>query len=221
MTRALRCALGLLAVSAVLGPTAAVAQLPLTVSVGGGLQATSFWGAGADVPGWEQSSRAGFHVGASASMPVAGRFGVEAGAFYARKGGRYWSQGPGVSRNLDRYYILVPVTASVRLNAEDSPAVVSIFAGPEVSFEVNCYIVTDPGPNASCPDADDDNRRTTDIGAIGGMNVVFPVSDLVSLQLSAGADLGVLDLVTSPNAPTVRNRAFFATAAIGFNLGEM
>lgn len=221
MTRALRCALGLLAAFALLGPAAVDAQLPLTVSVGGGLQATTFWGAGADLTAFERSSRAGFHVGLAASMPVAGRFGVGAGAFYARKGASYWSQGPGVTTNHDRYYILVPVTGSVRLNAEDSPALISVFAGPELGIEVKCYIVTDPGPNQSCPDADADNRRTLDVGAVGGFNVAFPVSDLVSLQFLAGADLGILDLVTAQNAPTVRNRAFFATAAIAFNLGEL
>lgn len=201
----------------------AVAGAQMTLNIGGGIVAATFGGSDADAvagPGVNKGSRIGINAGASLSIPVANRFAVVPGAFYAQKGAEFSDSGDKATFEFD--YIEIPLLVSLMLTGEGSSVGFSIFAGPTFAFEIGCDVAVESGSisaSESCDDAGADERQQFDIGVAGGAGISFPISERLSIMVSGGYDLGLRTLDTSADPDDLKNSAFFGTVGVGIPIG--
>jgi hypothetical protein len=210
----------LLLVAALASPTAATAQMNL--SVGGGVVAATFSGDDADAlgEGIGKGSRVGISAGASLAIPISNQIYIVPGGYYVQKGAEYSEGSTTVTFKAD--YVEIPVFMSVMLTGADSPVGFNIFAGPTFAFEAGCDIEgEDSGTTVSlsCDDLGLDERQKLDIGVAGGAGVSFPIGDRLSLMVNAGYDLGLRKLDTSSEPDDIKNSAFFGSVGVGIPVG--
>jgi len=145
------------------------------------------------------TANSGFAIGVGAES--GGMVGLGLNALYAQRG--FTSSTTGYSEKLD--YIDVPLYLRVAI---PNPAVVPFaFAGPQLSFEVNC----DNG-SGSCPEHD---HKTTYAG-VGGVGVKFPMLSGFSVQGRYIYGLQDLNYGTVSNQSNYRQRSFMLLLGIGF-----
>jgi hypothetical protein len=186
----------LLLVTALLS-AAAAADLHAQVGIKGGVSHGRISNAGL-LPG-DLGGRTGFAVGFSfATAPSP--FGVGVEALYAQRGAR--SANNPSSRELD--YVDIPVY--LRVMAAATGLAPYVYAGPQVSFEIQC----DTGLE-DCPDT---GRSTaTYSGVIGaGVHLV----EALSIEGRYMYGLSDLDLETVTDEESYRNRSFMILAGITF-----
>ena len=211
--------LGLLALF--LLPVGVSAQM--TVGIGGGL-VSSTWTGGSDfLTDPDAESVTGFSVGARVAIPFGGRFAFVPGVVYVQKGVAFTVDADNNSERTVNY-LEVPLLVSVGVLGEDSPVGLSVFAGPTIAFEIGCTddtTVLGTASSADCDPATDDDRETTDIGAAVGAVVLYPVSESLSISLSAGVDFGLRKIdTTDPDPEDIKNRALFVSVGVGFPIGD-
>ena len=204
-------------------PAAAAGQVRAEVS--GGLGASTFYGDHAGIEGEDKGSHTGWHLGANVSIAVAGGFAVAPGLAYTQKGATYTdAEGVEVTQSLD--YFEIPIVGSFRAWTGANDLGLDIFVGPRLSFEAGCEEKeTAPGETTiqSCPSAEFENRRTTHVGLLTGVELWYPVAERVSVGLSTGLDFGLRTLDTTTTMPDdIKNRTWFLRVAVDtpLNLGR-
>lgn len=201
----------------ILAPSGAASQMSL--GIGGGIVSSNFTGDDAELA--DSEAETGISVGAWLAIPIANRVSVVPGAHYVQKGASFTEAGVGTA-SLTGSYLEIPLLLSVSLTPAESSVGFSVFAGPEVAFEMSCKISVSSGSASvsdDCDPADVDERQTLDIGALIGAGVQFPLNERVSLMFSGGADLGLRTLDTSADPADIKNRAFFGSVAVAFPIG--
>jgi hypothetical protein len=145
------------------------------------------------------TANSGFAIGVGAE--TGGVVGLGINALYAQRG--FTSSVSGYGEKLD--YIDVPLYLRVAI---PNPAVVPFaFAGPQLSFELNC----DDG-SGSCPSG---NAKTTYAG-VAGVGVKFPMLAGFSVQGRYIYGLQDLNYGTVSNQSNYRQRSFMLLLGIGF-----
>ena len=197
-------------------PAAAAGQMRAEVSAG--LGSSTFYGANAAIQGEAKGSHVGWHLGAGVSVAVADRFAVAPALAYTEKGAKYTDpEGVEVIQSLD--YIEIPIVGSFRAWTGADDLTLDVFLGPRVSFETGCEEEESaPGETTvqTCPSAELDNRRTTHVGILSGVEVWYPVAERWSVGLSTGVDFGLRTLDTTATAPDdIKNRTWFFRVSIG------
>jgi hypothetical protein len=222
MVRTTWSGLGLLVALVVALPTGVKAQM--TLGVGGGVVGATFTGDDAedfaDVDA-SKGTRLGIHVGGFVMIPIAERFSIAPGAYYIQKGAEYTLGDE--TATVETSYIEIPVLVSAALSGPESSPGFNLFAGPTFAFEVGCDISVegDGGSGStSCDDVGVDERESLDVGLLGGAGVSFPITETLSLMISAGYELGLRSIITGDNAPDVKNSAFFGSVHVGIPIGQ-
>ena len=192
--------LAVTAAAAALMAGAAPALLQAQVGIKGGVSWANVSNSGA-LPG-SLERRTGFAAGLSFNTrPEVLGLGIE--AMYAQRG--VIGQSDTDSRRLD--YIDVPAYLRVMIPA--SGLAPFAYAGPQVSFELNCR-----AGNVDCPDTD---RPTTSYAAVIGAGVLFGNRrggfSLEGRYMYGLTDLNISTVTTSDS---YRARSFMILAGIGF-----
>lgn len=159
----------------------------------GAVPGTNATGAGA------YTANNGFTLGAS--LETGGVLGFGINGLYAQRG--FTNTTPGFSQKLS--YIDVP--AYLKLQIPNPVIVPFAFAGPQVSFELNC----DAGGSA-CPSG----RDKTTFDAVAGVGVRFPMIANLSVQGRYIYALKDLNYGTVNNQSNYRQRSFALLLGIGF-----
>lgn len=94
-----------------------------------------------------------------------------------------------------------------------------LLAGPTLSFELDCDVLTDPGElalNLGCDDmAPEDVRSTVDWGIGFGAGAAYHL-DRSTVFVDGRYDLGLTNLATPPLAIELMNRGFSVSVGITF-----
>ena len=221
MKRLTTVALGLAIAAALAMPAHSQAQM--TVGLGGGIVAATFSGDDAeDLFGSDVSkgSRVGLNIGANIAIPIAERFAIVPGAYFVQKGAQYSADG--VTGTFKGDYIEIPILISAMLTGPESSLGFNIFAGPTFAFEAGCSFDLEGDGSSSSSDCDDegfDDRQKLDMGLAGGAGVSFPITETLSLMISAGYELGLRKLDTSDDPADLKNSAFFGDVHVGIPVG--
>lgn len=141
----------------------------------------------------------GFTIGAS--LESGGVLGFGINGLYSQRG--FTNTVAGFSQKLS--YIDVP--AYLKLQIVNPVVVPFAFAGPQVSFELNC----DAG-GTSCPSG----RDKTTFDAVAGIGVKFPMIANLSVQGRYIYALKDLNYGTVNNQSNYRQRSFALLVGIGF-----
>jgi hypothetical protein len=188
-----------LLLGAVLLSTTAAADLHAQMGIKGGVSHGSISNTGV-LPG-DLGARTGFVVGLSfASAPAVVGLGVE--ALYAQRGAEE-PNNPS-SRELD--YVDIPVY--VRLMAPSEGVAPYAYAGPQISFEVNCRT----GPE-ECPET---GRPSTTYAGIIGAGLRLGGMSALTIEARYVYGLNDLDIDTVTEEENYRDRSFMILAGISF-----
>lgn len=160
-----------------------------------GLSIANIRGADKDNLAPGRTSRTGFVVGAVFDIPVGGIVSIRPEFLYVQKGAKFEELGAKATIKAD--YVEIPALIVVAVPVSGS-VVPEFFAGPQVSFQVNCKVSgnlpTLPTVSTSCSDAGIDLTSTV-WGLIFGAGV--QVAGFVgSVQYDLG--LTTLDAATDP-----------------------
>jgi hypothetical protein len=190
-------------------PVAASAQV--SIGINGGVVSSNL--GGDFVEDLDTDSRTGFFGGASLSLPVAERLGLTVGAYFVQKGTESTSPG-----TVEASYLEVPVLLGVTLTGADAPVGFSLWAGPGISFELDCTqrVLTGsvaPGSGVDC------DSKSTDFGVLGGATLSFPISDTSALFVNSGYELGLTKLDDSSQELDMKNRAFYIGGGVRLVVG--
>ncbi len=189
-------------------PVAASAQV--SIGINGGIVNSNL--GGDFVEDLDTDSRTGFFGGASLSLPLAERLGLTVGAYFVQKGTESTSPG-----TVEASYLEVPVLLGLTLTGADAPVGLSLWAGPSISFELDCrqHVLT-PLPGEADVDCE---SKSTDFGIIAGATVSFPISDMSALFMNGGYELGLTKLDDSPAELDMKNKALYVGGGIRFVVG--
>jgi len=220
---------GLLLLLVFAAPRAGDAQVRIAVSAGptfatlGGDDARMPFGEDrGDVV--ELGTETGFFAGASLSVPLGGTLSVSPGVYYVQEGTTFDRDLGFQSGSVELSYIEVPVTIGVAVTGADRPVGVSLFAGPEVSIEVECTLETNPGFNAQLfydqlddcqPPSDLEKgarRKSVLFGLVFGAEVSYR-----SFLIRGGLDMGLTSLDDTDADEDFSNRAWFL--GVGYVVG--
>lgn len=124
------------------------------------------------------SQRTGVGGGFGVAFPISGRYGVQIGAQFAKKGARVRRGGGDVAANADITFENLDFMALVRIAAPpvaDLP--VYALVGPYASFELDCRVILEAGAGGGRFAGSDDCRsarldtRSIDFGVSGGVGI--------------------------------------------------
>lgn len=169
----------------------------------------------------KSENRNGSIFGVSMNVPVGPIWSLQPEALFLSKGGRFGpANGAGGATDVRLDYLEIPLL--LRRNFGGSSVLVPhLYAGPSVSYNVNCSIdISGSGvPNTSSDcDRQDFEPRSLEYGAVvgGGIDI-----SLVGFAVTGGVRYGVgLTHVTEENAAGLRDRARNGTLAVyaGFRI---
>ncbi len=189
-------------------PVAASAQV--SIGINGGIVNSNL--GGDFVEDLDTDSRTGFFGGASLSLPLAERLGLTVGTYFVQKGTESTSPG-----TVEASYLEVPVLLGLTLTGADAPVGFSLWAGPGISFELDCrQRVLTLLPGAGDVDCE---SKSTDFGIIAGATVSFRISDTSALFVNGGYELGLTKLDDSPAELDMKNKALYVGGGIRFVVG--
>lgn len=173
----------------------------------------------------DSDTRTGFTVGAFADFPLSEFFSIEPGVNYVTRGGEFENEGfPATELELD--YIEIPVLFKANI-VNDSPVTPHLYAGPALSFEVDCTL-TEGGDDvdavAGCDEQGFDFfTRGTSIGLMAGGGASFAAGGGTHLALDVLYNAGLTSIDDSDtNAPEfldVKNRTLTVTASFSIPVG--
>ena len=213
MKRALLLTLGLLVLPA-------ITEAQMTVNVGAGVNLATLYGDDADL-GPDKGSRTGFFGGATLWIPIADRLSFGPGAFYVQKGVKFSEDG--AELEIQTSYFDIPLLLGFELTGADSSFGLNVFGGPSVSFEVGCDLQgSADGATASvgCDDADFTERPSTDVGAVFGAGLSFPMGERLTLGVNGGMEFGLRTLDSSDDPDDIKSRSIFFGASVGIPVGN-
>jgi hypothetical protein len=160
----------------------------------------------------------GFFAGASLGLPLDGILSITPGLYFVQKG-TSWERGI-FEGSVELSYIEVPVTIGVAVTSTDRPFGVSLFAGPEIAFEIDCNVEvgtstgaevdTSIGQFEDCRgEGEESDRKSIDFGLVFGANVSFG-----PFFVNGGLDMGLTSLDDSDADEDFKNSAWFLGAGI-------
>ncbi len=208
-----------------LSPGAGEAQTRISLTAGPTF--ATVWGDDAKVPFGEAfgdevelGHETGFFAGASLHVSLGEVLSISPGLYYVQKGTRFDRDQGFQSGSVELTYIEIPVTIGIALTGAESPVGVSLFAGPEVSFEIDCTLQTDPGFSIQLhyaqfdgcyapSDVEEPDLKSTLFGMVFGAEVSYD-----AFLLKGGLDLGLTSLDDSDFDEDFRNSAWFLGAGI-------
>jgi len=210
-------------------PHAAEAQPLVTVSAG--TTFATLGGADAKLPFGEAAgdevdlgNETGLFFGASLRVPLGESLSINPGLYLAQKGTSFDRDSGFQTGSVELSYIEIPVTIGVVVTGADRPFGVSLFAGSEVSFEIDCTLDTDPGFSILLHYAQFDDchehsgveereRTSTLFGLVFGAEVSFG-----SVFLTGGLDVGLTSLDDSDANEEFKNSAW--SLGVGLLVGR-
>ena len=195
-------------------------QVTLAFKAGAGMSRIAFTGVELN----EVEPRSGMTVGASLTVPVAPRIGIEFwGAFTQRGATVTISQLGELSYRLNYVQLSALGRATVPVNAERVS--VHLFAGPAVGLETSCTgtftSALQPIELADECDSDQLNTPSTslDFGVVGGAGTHFALADRVGLSLDFLYTLGLRSTYAGELDRTARNRDMTVQAGLVLPIG--
>ncbi|MEJ2151474.1 MAG: porin family protein [Gemmatimonadota bacterium] len=180
-----------------------------------------------EAPGEVIDMRTDFVGGGFVSFPIGESFAIQPEVLYARKGAKIddFDEDAELEAKLD--YIEIPVLLVARLTDQNSAARPIVYAGPAVSFEVNCELEGTVEAVSASADCDrlsevgaDENIETkgTDFGLVFGGGVEFDAGSAVII-IEGRYNVGLVDINDATEDDEIKNRAFSFMAGIGFPIG--
>jgi hypothetical protein len=168
----------------------------------------------------QAENRSGTLFGVSLNVPVGATWSLQPEALFISKGGKFGSTDPASGDQEVRLdYLEVPLL--LRRNLLSSMVLVPhVYAGPTVSFNVDCSLrlrssTTLPSPSSDC-ERNDFRPKTVDWGAAVGAGVDLA---LAGFGVTAGARYGVgltsaVEAGTTDASDRIRNGTFAVYAGI-------
>jgi len=182
------------------------------------------WG-GADAGG--VGKRTGFLGGGFLSVPLGPLLWFRPEVYVAQKGFKESQQDASVEFKTD--YIEVPALLGLTIPVQGSSIRPYVYAGPAISFNMNCKVTGSQGGTSTDIPCDDPlfsqvlgeelKMKGVDVGVLFGAGLGFPVGPG---QLAVGVryNLGFTKTVDVTGDPDVKNRVLSVTADFGFPLGR-
>lgn len=161
-------------------------------------------------------SKAAFTGGAYLQLGLGDVFAVQPEILYSPKGAKQDLTDGALS--LDLTYLDVPLLIMARIPAGDSPIWPILFAGPVISFEMDCKLKS-PSVSLDCDAGDTPASRTdaTDYGVTFGLGFEFFFGSVRS-QLDARYTLGLNDINATGSGASVKNRGWTFLFGLGYAL---
>ena len=169
----------------------------------------------------KSENRNGTLFGVSFNVPTGSTWSLQPEALFISKGGKLGSSASEGQRDINLAYLEIPVL--VRRNFLNVAAFVPhVYAGPTVSFNVNCSVSVEtngiPEARSDC-ERSDFKPRTLDWGAAVGAGLDLSAG---RFGITAGARYGIgLANIMDDNSSQFRDRVRNGTLAVytGFKLG--
>lgn len=198
-----------------------------TLAVQGGLSRATLSGSDAD---GEVNSRTGLKIGATLTVPVADRFGLQLGVAYAQKGARLSADlegdldlvGAALSTTFKLDYIEVSALGKVGIPLGESSASMHLLAGPVVAFNTKSEANVPVFGTVDLGEA----VRSTDFGLAAGIGAEMPVSEGMTLSIDALYTLGLRSIAKDTGDEDLelgeggKNRALTVQIGLGFPIGN-
>ena len=196
------------------------AQTTLAFKAGAGMSRIAFSGVELD----EEEPRAGVTVGASLTLPVSPRIGVEFwGAFTQRGATISIFQLAEISYRLNYVQLSAMGKATVPVIADRVS--IHLFAGPATALETSCEgtVTSVLQPIVSVDECDGDRLNTPskrlDFGVVGGVGTHFELADRIGLSLDLLYTLGLRSTYDGELDRTARNRDVTVQAGLVLPIG--
>ena len=193
-------------------PTSTFGQT--TIAIQGGLSRTTASGSDAE----NADARIGIALGASATIPIQDKFGLQLGGNYVQKGVKTEDEGLEGKLNID--YIELSGLGVVNLTPSESQASVYMLVGPSVAFNTKCEgSVSGTMLSESINIASDcgEETKSFDLGITGGIGTEMAVSEQMTFSVDLLYTLGLLSVFSDAEG---KNRALILRAGIGFPIGK-
>ncbi len=189
-----------------------------TIAIRGGLSRANVGGAGVSEEGVDLDARTGIKFGASATIPIQGKFSLRLGGDYVQKG--YGIKidnifgldldGLSLGGDISLDYIELSGLGVVNLTPPESPASVYVLAGPAIGINVKC--------EAAGEDCGDDGLKTLDLGITGGIGTEMAISEGMTFSVELLYTLGLLSI--DSEGEDIKNRAIALQVGVGFPIGK-
>ncbi len=190
-----------------------------TIGIRGGMSRANVGGAGVSEEGVDLDARTGIKFGASATIPIQGKFSLRLGGDYVQKG--YGIKidnifgldldGLSLGGDISLDYIELSGLGVVNLTPPESPASVYVLAGPAIGINVKCEA-------AAGEDCGDDGLKTLDLGITGGIGTEMAISEGMTFSVELLYTLGLLSI--DSEGEDIKNRAIALQVGVGFPIGK-
>lgn len=203
-----------------LAPAHAGAQ-HATLGVKGGLNVANL---SVDDPSDSDSgfdSQTDFLAGVFAQFTIGSVFAFQPEVLYSQRGAKSRDDDPATKLNLN--YIQLPLLLMARLGSRESPIVPTLYAGPQVSFEMRCQVTGESEGVSLGLDCDDPlldgelQTKKTEYGLVFGGGFEFLYSRL-TVHLDVRYNLGLTNLNDSSNASEVSVKSRVWSFMLGFGV---
>ena len=198
----------------------ATGQTTLAFKAGAGMSRIAFIG----VEFAEGKPRAGRTVGASLTVPVSSRLGIELwGAFTQRGATITIFQVGEISYRLN--YVQLSALGKATVPGEAERVSLHLFAGPAVGLETSCEGTFTSAllPTASVEECDGDRLNTPstslDFGVVGGVGIHFALADWVGFSLDLLYTLGLRSTYDGELDRASKNRDITVQAGLVLPIG--
>ena len=208
--------------AAIYSPVSISAQT--TVAVRGGVSRATM--SGVPVEGAASlDPRIGLSLGASATIPMQGNFGLRLDGGYVQKG--YSGKLGALEANFSLDYIELSGTGVVNLTPSESPASVYAQAGPSFGFNTKCEASArvsgiegfEDLDGGSASESCGDDVSGIDIGVTAGIGADMAISDGMTFSVNLQYTLGLTN-VDKAGDEDIKNRSLTLQAGVGFPIGE-
>ena len=210
--------IGAVTLAAMCIPVAISAQT--TINVRGGLSRATL--SSTSVVESMLSARMGLALGASATIPIQGNFGL-------RLDGGYVQKGASINKELFEIddaeagvhidYIEFSGLGSVSLTPSGSPAGAELFLGPSFALKTGCEISASIDQE-SFSDSCGEDIRGIDLGITAGVGMKVGIQEQIKLTLELRYTMGLLSADTADDADDLKNQNLVLSAGIGFPVGQ-
>lgn len=171
-------------------------------------------------------SRTGFVFGGFADVPLTPSLSFQPGLQYAQKGAEVSGEEEGeeVTVGIHLDYVEIPLLLKYTLPTTGSLGF-NLYGGPALALEVGCELAFQSagfGADVDCDqgaEADFEIETTSfDVGALFGGGIAAPLGP-GSLLVEVFYNVGLANVFESAGDDTIKNRAFYVTAGVGFPVG--
>ena len=208
-----------------LATTPAAGQTRIGITGGLNLASVDITTGGLFVPEFESVAR--MSVGLSATTFFSESVGLQLAGSYSQKGGKWDIPDPEVhaSLTLNADYLELAGLGMLRLPLAGDRISARLLAGPAVSLETSCEVITEASVGGTklkstedCDEEDGLERSSLDLALMGGGGLEVGLPGSLSLTLDALYSLGLTDIDKSED-DSVKNRVLTVRVGVAFPLG--